>query len=228
MTPGSTARGSAFPAAGPDERMLAALESRQIANPIMLQGDPYLSGGRRVIDPPAGHSIETAVCGVRFLDPARVRYEIRTLRDETDAAARGFRVTHHGYCGTCSTLRDLAAYLRHRDMTYAVRSCSTRIGRGPMLSCLKKLGFSHECALTWYYNIRNTARQCLWTCLASWIRQEPLNRPDGSLNACLQCDEDMSGPIFKYWAGRTRRNSGIRSEIGRRREEIRPVTHDYY
>ena len=227
-TTDSPARDRALPAADPDERMLAALESKQLANPVMLPGDPYLSGGRRVIDPPADHSIKTAVCGVRYLDPSRVRYEIATLHDGTEAAGRGYRITHRGYCGTCSTLRDLAAYLRHRDMTYAVRSCSIRMGRGAILSCLEKLGFSRECALTWYYNIRNTARQCLWTCLASWIRREPLNRPDGSLNACLQCDEDKSGPIFKYWAGRTRRNSGIRSEIGRRGNEIYPVAHDYY
>ena len=39
-----------------------------------------------------------------------------------------------------------------------------------------------------------------------------INQPfviNGHLNKCLQCDEDISGPIFKYESGRTRRNSGI-------------------
>lgn len=35
------------------------------------------------------------------------------------------------------------------------------------------------------------------------------------LNACLQCDECNSGPIFQKVAGRTRRGSGIRSAIER-------------
>lgn len=38
---------------------------------------------------------------------------------------------------------------------------------------------------------------------------------DGHLNPCLQCDEDKSGTLFKYYSGRTRRNSGIKSEIDR-------------
>jgi hypothetical protein len=224
----SSAYGGTVPSADTEERILAALKNKRIANPIVQRGDPYLIGGRRVIAPPQDHAIRTAVCGVRYLDPGRERYEIRTLRDKAEAAGKGYRVTHGGYCGTCSTLQDLAVYLQRRDMTYAVRSCSFKVARGPILSCLEKIGFSRECALTWYYNIQNTGRQCLGTCLASWMRREPLNRADGSLNACLQCDEDRSGPIFKYWAGRTRRNSGIRSEIERRGDELYPVTHDYY
>ena len=31
----------------------------------------------------------------------------------------------------------------------------------------------------------------------------PHHQPDGSLNDCIQCDEDESGPIFKAIAGRT-------------------------
>ena len=48
----------------------------------------------------------------------------------------------------------------------------------------------------------------------SWITGEA-NIVNGKLNKCLQCDEDKSGPIFKWYAGRTRRNSGIHSEIDR-------------
>jgi len=58
-----------------------------------------------------------------------------------------------------------------------------------------------------------------------------LRRPyviDGELNKCLQCDEDKSGPIFKYESGRTRRNSGIKSEIDRPVDQIYNVSHCYY
>ena len=46
------------------------------------------------------------------------------------------------------------------------------------------------------------------------------------LNACLQCDECKSGPKFKKIAGRTRRNSGIRSAI--ERPGFKPLQHNYY
>jgi len=45
------------------------------------------------------------------------------------------------------------------------------------------------------------------------------------LNACLQCDECRSGPIFQKVAGRTRRASGIVSAIGR--IGVQQMVHDY-
>ena len=77
------------------------------------------------------------------------------------------------------------------------------------------------------FNVENTRRECFGACLSSWIRGEASTLPDGRLNACLQCDEDRSGPVFKATAGRTRRNSGIRSSIPRRDEEVAHVVHDY-
>jgi hypothetical protein len=96
------------------------------------------------------------------------------------------------------------------------------------IHCLKDLGLSSQCAETWYYNANNTARECLWFCLDSWICNEPFNNPDGSLNDCLAFDEEQSGTVFPYAAGRTRRNSGIRSEIDRPEDEIYPIVHHYY
>mmetsp|Transcript_2667 Transcript_2667/g.3098 ORF Transcript_2667/g.3098 Transcript_2667/m.3098 type:complete len:323 (-) Transcript_2667:1958-2926(-) len=46
------------------------------------------------------------------------------------------------------------------------------------------------------------------------------------LNACLQCDECRSGPVFQKIAGRTRRNSGLRSEI-ERPLAVDPIHHHY-
>jgi hypothetical protein len=62
----------------------------------------------------------------------------------------------------------------------------------------------------------------------SYLKNEPFVKPDGTLNDCLQCDEDKSGPIFKYESGRTRRNSGIKSEIDRPVDEIYKMDHCYY
>ena len=41
-------------------------------------------------------------------------------------------------------------------------------------------------------------------CLLSYVTGEPNNKPDGSLNDCLQCDEDKSGPNFKFFSARMR------------------------
>ncbi len=112
------------------------------------------------------------------------------------------------------------------------------------MACLMALGFSIECASIWKWNVENTRSKCLevrdktcciyclrmchkmltllssQVCLLAWIHDDPNNNPDGSLNDCLQCDEDKSGPNFKYFAGRTRRNSGIPSSIQRPPEEV--------
>ena len=45
---------------------------------------------------------------------------------------------------------------------------------------------------------------------------------------CIQCDEDKSGPNFKYFSGRTRRNSGIPSSIYRPPQTVYNMTHCYW
>ena len=64
--------------------------------------------------------------------------------------------------------------------------------------------------------------------MLSWIMNEPNVDKDGNLNKCLNCDEVISGPVFKYYSGRTRRNSGIKSEIDRPSDQIYNITHCYY
>lgn len=62
-------------------------------------------------------------------------------------------------------------------------------------------------------------------CLANL--DQPYNLEDGTLNPCIQCDEDESGPVFKAVAGRTRRNSGLPNAICRPCSEVRPLVHAY-
>jgi hypothetical protein len=60
-------------------------------------------------------------------------------------------------------------------------------------------------------------------CIA--LLDDPYHEPDGALNACLQCDEDESGPVFKAVAGRTRRNSGLATALCRPCETVWRVEH---
>ncbi|MCU1282383.1 MAG: hypothetical protein JWM53_5929, partial [bacterium] len=53
------------------------------------------------------------------------------------------------------------------------------------------------------------------------------NQPDGTLNACLQGDEDQSGPVFEAVAGRTRRNSGLPNATCRPCSEVQPLVPAY-
>jgi hypothetical protein len=203
-------------------RLLAALRSKIPLDPIALDGDPYIVWRTQEPPPtPAG-----TVCGVRF-EPDRIHYRLSTFAGSGAARTAGFAVTHFGACGTCSTMQDLAVYLEKPDLTSPVRRCGISRSAAVGLRCLENLGFSTACAQTWLYNLENTRHHCLGVCLWSWLEGEAPTRKDGRLNACLQCDEDRSGPVFKATAGRTRRNSGIHSSIPRPGVEIAQVVHDY-
>jgi hypothetical protein len=206
----------------PDARLLAALRAKTPIDPVVVKGDPYvLWHGRKLPHTPAD-----MVCGVRF-ERDQTHYRLSTFANTAAARSAGFAVTHFGACGTCSTLQDLAVYLEKPDLTTPVRKCGFRWDASASLKCLEDLGFSTACAQTWLYDVQNTRRECLRVCAWSWIKGEAPTGQDGQLNACLQCDENLSGPVFKATAGRTRRNSGIRSSIPRPKDEIAPVVHDY-
>jgi hypothetical protein len=209
----------------PIERAARAFRAKVALNPIGLDGDPYAHGDPRSVHDPLH---DGAVCALRY-DADRVQYRLETFPDEKTARRTGFIVTHFGACGTCSTLQDLAVYLARPDLTTPVRRCAAfGLTHARTLRCLTALGFSEACAETWYYDAMNTRRECGWVCVTSWLTGESSNRPDGRLNDCLQCDEDRSGPVFKRVAGRTRRNSGIRSSIERSPRELPALVHDYY
>jgi hypothetical protein len=207
-----------------DDAVIEAFYAKVIRNPIVVEGDPY----EDFQESSWFEFPEEAVCALKYEDD-RIHYVIATFRDESAAEDDGYIVTHKGHCGTCSTLQDLATYLYYRDLTTPVRRCSALVWfKAWSSNCLEELGFTHPCAETWYYNAKNTAHECLRPCIDSWIRKEPFNQPDGSLNDCLACDEERSGPVFKYVAGRTRRNSGIESAIDRPEDEVYAIVHDYY
>jgi hypothetical protein len=202
--------------------LLALLRSKTMLNPIVASDDPYLTWHDK--EPP--RTPAGTVCGLRFEADA-IHYRVSTFANSLAARDARFAVTHVGACGTCSSLRDLAVYLERPDLTTPVRNCAMAWDAAASLRCLKELGFSTPCAQTWLYDALNTRRHCLAVCLWSFLKGEVSTGSDGRLNACLQCDEDLSGPVFKATAGRTRRNSGIRSSIPRSSDEIATITHDY-
>lgn len=206
------------------DSQIEAFYEKVILNPIAVDANPYRdSATSSWYEYP-----EEAVCAVKYAEDM-IHYVITTFDSEDAAEESGFIVTHKGHCGTCSTLQDLATYLYYRDLTTPVRRCSALVWFKPWtISCLEDLGFTSECAQTWYYNAQNTAKECFRPCIDAWLKDDPFNNPDGSLNDCLACDEEQSGPAFKYVAGRTRRNSGIRTAIDRPDDDVYPIIHDYY
>lgn len=189
--------------------------------PERLTSDPYL-------DSEAPSSSENdQVCVVSFEDDMQ-GYRLRTEITDNVENETGSFVTHRGPCGLCSSLEDLAVYIANPDLTGPVRACGARgftDGREAQYDCLRTIGFSEPCADIWLYNILNTRQKCLAPCLE--YLEEPHHLPDGSLNPCIQCDEDESGPVFKLVSGRTRRNSGLASALCRPCESIYPLRHEY-
>ena len=172
-------------------------------------------------------TLENLFCGIRFLENGK-KYKLKTFQTVEKLQKSHYQLTHKGACGVCSSLQDLAVYLEKPNLTSPVRWCGS-LSMVPKASkmCLKKMGFSEACSQIWNDNILHTRKKCKWVCLKAWMRNTPFNKPDGSLNSCLQCDEDQSGPVFKAVAGRTRRNSGIVSAIGRSDSEVSSISHDY-
>ena len=126
------------PAQAADPGLLSALRATVPLNPIGVGEDPYATwAGRAPPVPPA-----SSVCAVRF-ETDRTHYRLATFGSAAEAGELGYRVTHTGTCGACSTLQDLAVYLERPDLTAPVRRCGMQSGT---LECLEALGFTHACA----------------------------------------------------------------------------------
>ena len=178
---------------------------------------------------------QAAVCGVRFDPNNPGQYQLASFENRNALnSTAGFILTHYQACGTCSTLQDLAVY-GSLDLTIMAKTCSKRLGFNNKKSCMQEIGFTEACAESWAYNADKTTQSCLVLCVQEYGliplltgTESSDNTNNGELNQCLQCDEMMAGPGFQYAAGRTRRNSGIESEIERPDEQVYEVRHDYF
>jgi len=203
------------------EEEIDALAALVLDNPLPAPAEnPY--------DHPAEHQpVPGTLCGL-ILDPVTPgHYRLETFTSEADLVAAGARLTHTDACGVCSPLVNLAVYMRRPDLTDPVRRCGLDGlvgGEEGHLQCLRDLGFDEACARIWYHNTKHTQAECLAPGMAAL--DAPYHNPDGSLNACLQCDETKSGAVFKAVAGRTRRNTGLPSSMCRPCSEVVPIVHD--
>ncbi|MED5464668.1 MAG: hypothetical protein VX699_08455 [Myxococcota bacterium] len=204
-----------------DQALMDALKARVLLNPPEdLSADPY-----DVSESPAH---QTGVCGVLNQGEGSKEYTLKSYESADLAQEAGAVVTHRGACGRCSTLHDLAIYMNYTDLTEPVRACGMKSfmeGADASLECLKDMGFTPPCAKIWMYNTIHTRKECLAPCLA--LLEAPYHNEDGTLNECLACDEEKSGPVFKAVAGRTRRNSGLASAICRPCAEVYRLDHRY-
>lgn len=193
----------------------------------LLDSDPYTQ------DEP---NIEDGICAIIIDDAQEKKYSLQSFSSKEAAEAAGAILTHYGLCGMCSSLEDLAVYLEFRDLGVTVRECGVQNLLTPfesLVTCIGNLGFTEPCAQIWAYNARNTQKKCFEPCIEAVLSEAlfnviiPYNNEDGSLSPCIGCDEEISGPIFKAFAARTRRNSGIPSGICRFCDGVDPVEHNY-
>ena len=120
------------------------------------------------------------------------------------------------------------------DMTTPARRCAmlNLLSESLMLQCYADMGMTEACGRMWGYNSANTRNLCLSSCMKEYFLEKiglggnngPA--PECAMNACLQCDEDNSGPNFAKYAGRTRRNTGLESCITRPCEANKALTHE--
>ena len=155
-------------------------------------------------------------------------FSLSTMESEQAARAKGMYVTHEGHCGSCSSLQDLVVYMKIPDLTEVGIKCGFRaiLNFNDGVVCYTGYGFSEECAKIWIYDTMNTHVQCP-SCIIFATSGTPSNlpAPGCGLVECIQCDEDRSGPLFKKFAGRTRRDSGLMSKIVRNCSAVPEVYH---
>jgi hypothetical protein len=201
-------------------RIAVLRQYTQLEPAAELVGDPYAE--------PVMPAPEGAVCAVVVVDAAARTYRVTTFASQQTALDAGAIVTHLGGCGLCSSLEDLAVYAEQLDLTAPVRQCGISAlgdldakprvpGRPRLLEPL-----APRSGRTTRPTPALTASPCAASCST-----RPTMSPDGALNACLQCDEEQSGPVFKAVAGRTRRNTGIASALCRPCDEVARLDHDY-
>jgi hypothetical protein len=221
-SPRCTCGGAAWEQPEYTDADIAELQSWKLLDPPgQLASDPYAASA-----PPAPGA--DAVCGMLPVDRAAKSYKLVDYGSADEALAAGARVTHAGVCGLCSPLGDLVAYMKNNDLTGPVRQCGLDHSSGPPeahIACLEALGFDGPCAQIWYFNTLHTRQECIGPCIAAL--KEPYHLEDGTLNECLLCDEDKSGPVFKAIAGRTRRNTGLANSMCRPCSEVTPLVHRY-
>lgn len=214
--------GVAFTAPFYSQEDIEWMESRVYLNPPdEMMSNPY-------DNPESFPNQPEKFCGIKFKTDQKLEYSLYTYDSMEALTQDGAQVTHSGACGHCSSLQSLAVYIKEGDLAGPVRSCTSKgiiESEEKTMNCLMDIGFDRLCAKVWYYNTKNTTSACILKCIDDFT--SVYHEPDGSLNDCIQCDEDESGPVFKATSGRTRRNSGLPTALCRPCTSVSRIKHYY-
>ncbi len=154
-----------------------------------------------------------------------------TFDTAQQAQQAGCTIAHCGACGDCSNPSDIEVFVETRKtLAHQAKKCSIQAIFGndeELIDCLEnEIGFTRSCTTCWAENMRNTAKQCKWTCLSSILMGfDSQNTIDDAqdykmLSQCVFCDEKRSGPAFVECSGVARRRLGIPSEFERDPTEL--------
>jgi len=225
------------------ESTLNQYKALGLTNPYSLLCNPYNTTNCTTTPPQLYTDLGTAaVCAYKYetSDPrtectelySMETYESKEamLQADADDPSTTTVLTHWGSCGACSTAQDFAAYLEFPDLASIGTACQTKgilNSFDAAVSCYMDIGFTEACAVIWVHNGFYTGEKCGPVCVKRTVSGFPNNSPAPTcrLQDCLQCDEDMSGPIFQKVAGRSRRRSGLLSMIARPCDSILAVEH---
>ena len=224
----STACPSPAPRTEFSEQTVALFQQKEASFITTLQCNPY-KDDQCLTTPPQPVLGDDAVCAYLFSgDCPNNTYEMVSYASRADADKLGAVITHLGVCGLCSTTQDLSIYLI-KDFTTAGKKCAEKglLNEASGQKCYESLGLTPDCAKIWNYDGIFDGHKCITSCITHLNDPNNGNPPACALNPCLQCDEDKAGPIFSQFAARTRRRSGLVSEIIRPCDTIAMgIVHD--
>lgn len=211
--------------------VIKAYQSQVPSSIYTLNCNPYDDASCVTSPPQTMLNVSTAVCAYKYPtdedgQQSCSTYSMVTYASEAEALVDGAVLTHAGSCGLCSTAQDLSIYLIE-DFTAAGKKCASigLFNEAKGLECYMNLGLTKECAKIWNYDGIYDGQACGVICTKEL--KDPNNGPAPActLNDCLQCDEQKAGPIFTSYAGRSRRRSGLLSEIIRDCSSIAHIDH---
>lgn len=201
------------------------LKILQWENPIYLNCDPFKHNNCTLVDSKGAMVIEQdcdlAMCGMKYNNntPAGTcptSYTTKTFinSEALEQDTEGYFLTHYGACGACSSTQDLAVYMELQIDGFGVECAAKGMtSESAALDCFVEKGFSPGCAAVWVYNSLYTRDKCLFPCLNNRGQAANEDAPGCPYNECLKCDETYSSETFRKTAGRSRRRSGLLSEV---------------
>jgi hypothetical protein len=157
-----------------DEAFLTAFAAPKPTNAFpTLKCNPYKDPTCE--QPGAG---KNQVCGVVYSSDCEF-YSIENFDDPTAAEVAGAAVLHTEGCGLCSTLQDVAVFMKTPDLRNEGETCTTKTLAkfNDGVQCFIDVGFTPPCADLWAKTTVATAAGCFGICFTSEATDSPSNGP---------------------------------------------------